>query len=761
MSILVNGLWNIGSGWIMDPAIVSTPSTLGFYVWGGNTNGQLGLGDLTNRSSPVQMGNLSNWTQISSASSTMAAIQSPGTLWMAGGNSFNTLGLGDTTQRSTFVQVGSNSNWTVIANGSSRMFGVQSPGTLWAWGSAYQGGLGNNTQYGQPNLANFPNGPDQILSWSTLFGATRASIGSFHACAVQSNGTLWGWGTNSYGQLANSNLGTILVNPTQIGTVSSWSQVACGYILTYAIQSNGTLWGCGYNGTLYTNLGINTATAVNVTSFIQIGAASNWTSITSSRTLTAGLQSPGTLWVWGCNSFGSLGLNTTPNHPVYTPIQIGTNSNWVSVASSRYGLAAVAADGSLWVCGSNSFGQLGINTLTTAVASSLIQVPGSLWTNVYYTLSSIAGIQTPGTLWAWGSNANGQLGLGDITNRSSPVQVGAVTTWTTATINQSILAIKSNGTLWGAGSFGLLGLGQFGDGTSNNLSTFVQVSASTNWTSVLNNPKTTGGALVGVQSDGSLLTAGSGAPYYVLGIPLANAVNTGWSTLPNPVSTGAYSNWSQISVGIAPGNYQLALQSDGSLWGWGYNVYGTMATSNYGFNFTPQKIGSSTWLQISAGIVHAAGIQSNHTLWLWGTNTAGQLGNNSITNSNFAQLSPLQLGSASNWAQVSCGYMYTLALQSNGTLWAWGNNTAGSLGLNTSTFFSSPVQVPGTWKSIYTNSYSVGATQTNGSLWVWGSNASGQLGLGDTTNRSSPVQLGTFSNWSSVQIATAAAGLLV
>ena len=114
--------------------------------------------------------------------------------------------------------------------------------------------------------------------------------------------------------------------------------------------------------------------------------------------------------------------------------------------------------------------------------------------------------------------------------------------------------------------------------------------------------------------------------------------------------------------------------------------------------------------------------------------------------------SPAQVGTATNWASVAAGTGHTVAVKTDGTLWAWGDNLSGQLGDGTTTDHSSPVQI-GTatnWASVAAGVGHTVAIKTDGTLWAWGGNLYGQLGDGTTTDRSSPVQVGTATNWASV-----------
>jgi alpha-tubulin suppressor-like RCC1 family protein len=160
----------------------------------------------------------------------------------------------------------------------------------------------------------------------------------------------------------------------------------------------------------------------------------------------------------------------------------------------------------------------------------------------------------------------------------------------------------------------------------------------------------------------------------------------------------------------------------------------------------------SAWVVAGSGYYHTVAAQSNGTLWAWGNNTYGQLGNNSTTNFS----SPVQVGtSLIGWSNISSivgGYYHTAVLLSNGTLWTWGYNLYGQLGTNNTTNRSVPTQVGGltSWTKIASGNYHIVAGQNNGTLWAWGLNSYGQLGTSNQTNYSSPVQVGTLNNWNLV-----------
>jgi len=142
-------------------------------------------------------------------------------------------------------------------------------------------------------------------------------------------------------------------------------------------------------------------------------------------------------------------------------------------------------------------------------------------------------------------------------------------------------------------------------------------------------------------------------------------------------------------------------------------------------------------------------IKTDGTLWSWGDNGSGQLGLGNLTNYS----SPVQVGALTNWSAVSGGASSTIAVKTDGTLWSWGDKSYGVLGLGNLISYSSPKQIGAltTWVTIASLVYATSAIKTDGTLWSWGRNNNfGQLGLGNLTNYSSPKQVGALTTWSKV-----------
>jgi len=224
----------------------------------------------------------------------------------------------------------------------------------------------------------------------------------------------------------------------------------------------------------------------------------------------------------------------------------------------------------------------------------------------------------------------------------------------------------------------------------------------------------------------------------------------------SPVSVvGGFTDWCQVSAG---GGHTAAVRTNGTLWAWGCNFSGRLGDGTVTDRSSPVSVvgGFTDWCQVSASGGfggHTAAVRNNGTLWAWGYNGNGQAGDGTTTTS---RLSPVSVvGGFTDWCQVSAGSFHTVAVRTNGTLWAWGFNGGGRLGDGTLTSRSSPVSVVGgftDWCQVSAGAGHTAAVRTNGTLWAWGCNFSGQLGDGTTTtSRLSPVSVvGGFTDWCQV-----------
>jgi alpha-tubulin suppressor-like RCC1 family protein len=344
--------------------------------------------------------------------------------------------------------------------------------TLWVWGQNNSGQLGDNTS-----------ATDRSTPVTTFAGGTnwkQVAGGSQHTAAIKTDGTLWTWGSNYAGQLGDNTTVNRSTPVTTFAGGTNWKQVAGGGYFTAAIKTDGTLWTWGLNN--FGQLGDNTTTQRNtpVTTF---AGGTNWKQVACGGYFTAAIKTDGTLWTWGNNYYGQLGNNTTTNRctPVTT---FAGGTNWKQVACGGYFTAAIKTDGTLWTWGQNTSGQLGNNTTTQRNTPVTTFAGGTNWKQVAGGLSHTSAIKTDGTLWTWGFNGSGQLGNNTIITRSTPVTTFAGgTNWKqVAGGSQHTAAIKTDGTLW---NWGFNGSGQLGDNTTiQRLTPVTTFAGGTNWKQV-------------------------------------------------------------------------------------------------------------------------------------------------------------------------------------------------------------------------------------------------------------------------------------
>jgi len=345
-------------------------------------------------------------------------------------------------------------------------------------------------------------------------------------------------------------------------------------------------WGNNPNGVL----GQNNTTQYS--SPIQIpGTWSKFTPSSSTTSSSHAVKDDGTLWGWGkSNSYGNIGDNTNISRS--SPTQI-PGTTWSDVCSGMYNTLAIKTDGSLWVWGYNNKGQLGLNQAEATKISSPTQIPGTTWRTIHAGRVCSFATKTDGTLWAMGSGSYGQTGQNNKTAYSSPVQIPG-TTWNSIGNGWfGCLASKTDGTLWswGYGKHGNLG---------HNESSFKCYSSPTQI------PGTT---------------------------------------------------WNQATMNFYT---SFATRTDGTLWSWGYNQAGDsgLLGQNQGgptvaSTSSPKQVPGTTWNKIEIGNQKMLATKTDGTLWTWGRNIYGSLGQNPGVS---YISSPTQIGSDTGWEYISNSY---------------------------------------------------------------------------------------------------------
>jgi gliding motility-associated-like protein len=364
-------------------------------------------------------------------------------------------------------------------------------------------------------------------------------VSLFTFSQLHAQNSVWTWGSNQAGQLGNGmrdyDLTDHRVNtaaPAPVTCYDDWLEISAGSTGVLAIRQDGTLWSWGNTHGLglmpqQLDFGGNASLPPGMAVAAQVGNGSDWTSISHKGNVSAAIYLNGTLWMWGANTVGELGNGTANSSPY--PAQVSAMPGFWTQVVAGFTTLALQSNGTLWTWGAGALRGVGVNQNVNAPTQAGTDTDWHVLADMVTGASHAAAIKTNGSLWTWGANAYGQLGLGANTGHLSPQQVGTATNWKSVSVGQDYtVAIKTDGTLW---AWGRNHQGQLGDGT--------------------------------------------------------NIDRTA------PVQIGAANNWKEVSGG---GSYTIAVKTDGTLWAWGSNLT-TMVYTN-----TPQQIGTSTeWSRVSAG----------------------------------------------------------------------------------------------------------------------------------------------------------------
>jgi len=254
---------------------IKTDGTL--WSWGFGNQGMLGLNNTTSYSSPKQIGLLTNWSKISGKGQFYAAIKTDGTLWAWGYNgNGSALGDGTAITRSSPVQIGALTNWLQISAGSYTMSAIKTDGTLWCWGNNNSGPVGDNTTINRSS-------PVQI---GALTNWLSVAAGVYHILAIKTNGTLWAWGYNNVQTQLGDGTAISRSSPVQIGALTNWASIGTAGYTSFAITTSGALYSWGRNSK--GQLGQNT-TSYSISSPVQVGSNTTWYSASGGNGFTLAL----------------------------------------------------------------------------------------------------------------------------------------------------------------------------------------------------------------------------------------------------------------------------------------------------------------------------------------------------------------------------------------------------------------------------------------------------------------------------------------
>lgn len=314
---------------------IKTDGTL--WAWGRNDFGQLGIGVKDASGSPdhepEQIGSDSDWKMVSTGVYHSLAIKNDGSLWAWGMDTYGELGVGVNTENYAPVQVGTDTDWETVDCGVHHTVAIKTDHSLWGWGTSMHLGQGLNFSIGN-YITDHPILLSMTSDWEKL------SAGNDYTLALKTDQSLWGWGNNAHSVLGHIGTSTndydYFIGPLSDG---SWKEIAAGFSASYAIKADGSLWSNGKGD--FGQLGLGTT--ADVSTFTRIGMANDWKSVHTADLAgfyVLALKNNQSLWSWGQNPIGTLGLGNALANPL-VPTQVGAALDWTHITAggvTAYGL---------------------------------------------------------------------------------------------------------------------------------------------------------------------------------------------------------------------------------------------------------------------------------------------------------------------------------------------------------------------------------------------------------------------------------------
>ncbi|KFI40469.1 regulator of chromosome condensation, RCC1 [Bifidobacterium actinocoloniiforme DSM 22766] len=674
---------------------------------------------------------------------------------------------------------------------------MDSNGDVWAWGAGNLGQLGNGSTNASNNLpvrVRVPNGVK----------FTSISVGLWHNLAIGTDGHTYAWGYNVYGQLGNDSFDNAL-EPQKVKTPGNvkFVSVSAGGTSSLAIGDDGNAYAWGFNNS--GQLGDGTITNRNTPT--PVNTSAKFASISMGGRHALAIGTDGKMYAWGDNSYGELGNGTpgtsqrTPiaieNAPKFNTVKAGGTDRW---GGSSYDFSlGIGKDGTTYAWGYNGAGQLGIGSTDDKSVPTPVNPPlkfSAMSPGAYHALA----LTNDGDAYGWGQNSSiiptfesaGNIGDGSRVDRHSPVAVqkpdNVSPDFKFVSISAGWSSSAAIGNDGNAYAWGTNTSGQLGDGTNTLRLQPVRVAK----------PKI---AVTSVSFDGinaGTITHDPATDLFHVNAPQHTSpgkiqVRVEW-TVNGQAQTAAvldYEYMASYSVSfdmagapVTPPAQQHVMDGQKASWptddlkwdghwfgGWELNGnaydFTQPVTNNitlkarwdsYTFTISPVKGPSTggahvtvtppafdaTLTQVSAGWYHSLGLGRDGKVYAWGRNDAGQLGDG--TTSNRTSPVAVHMPGGMKFTQVVAGPNDSFALAANGFLYAWGWNSKGQLGNGNTVDQSTPVIVPvpeGSTKytKIIPGREHTFAVTDTGVLYAWGGNDQGQLGIGTVYNSPTPVKV--------------------
>ena len=706
-----------------------------------------------------------SFTQISGGLGHLLALGSDGNLYSGGYNSSGQLGDGTTTTSSgtlrKVIMPADGTKFTRISAGFTYSLAIGSDGNIYSWGNNTYGQLGNGT-----NDNNFTPSKVSLPTWAPKF--TQISAGNGHSLALDSDGNLYSWGVNYFGQLGTGNNNAVQLTPSK-GSMpadgTKFTQISAGNYHSLALGSDGNLYSWGYNSKSQLGRSIS-GTADSTPRKVNLPAGvSRFTQVIAGGDHSLALGSDGNLYSWGDNTNGQLGRVTSGTQDG-TPGKVAMPAGVTITQASAPGMfsgdfsLALGSDGNLYSWGYNSASQLGRD-----ISGKFDGQPGMVDFPAKPTPTGVSFDGTAGTSLT--ANKDGTWSV--ITPPHAGGKTDVAVSWSRngqqpdahldyTYINPHTVTFDSDGgkptpdpqritegqqaarPTSSPAKDGFLFDGWFlkdAKGGSKVAYDFSQpvtadISLVAHWS-----PANTGGWSISPSKGNAM----GGQQTTITPPKLSRGIRF------NQISAGDYQagDLRSFSVGVA---------SDGNAYAWGSNEHGQLGQGST--SSTPQKTPARvplpdgvdsgfTYTQIAAGGAHVLAIGSDQTVYAWGANDQGQLGNGSQDTQNHSKPQPVKGadGQPFKAVQISAGTSDSAAIDTQGRVYTWGSEHSTYFTYSTSKPTPTLAKDPdGSSQGLHAVQVSVNysfimAMDADGNVYTWGYNNFGQFGNGTATGSTS------------------------
>jgi len=656
-------------------------------------------------------------------------------------------GSNSTSMNEPGFQAGSIFTYSSLASGQLDTCAILDNSSLYCWGSS----LGPDGGSSSTPVA---------VSLPSERAALSVTIGAFHACAILDNSSLYCWGNNEFGQLGIGSTTTDwspqFVN---LGSGRTAMAVVAGDHHTCAILDDNSLkcWGRNNNG----QLGIGGTTDYSSPQPVDLGSNQVAVAINLGQSHVCAIVDNGSLKCWGGGGNGQLGTGSSASYDTPQLVNLGSGRTAAAIAAGIYHTCAILDNASLYCWGSNSRGQLGIGGTTNSYSSPQFVNLGSSRTVVaveagnYHTCA----ILDNASLNCWGRNSHGQLGIGGSTaDRTTPQSVD---------LGAGRHMALSERDIDGDGVLNIFELGLGGSDPPDPRSIVMASSGRATTCAVMDDgallcwgslftsntsysvfplPREIG---LGDGASATYVSVGGGRvqPTICVVLDSGSLKCWGWNVngalgvgdtqnrgSPTEVNLGAGRTAVSVSVGV---EHTCAVLDDGSLKCWGWNGYGQVGDGSISTRLTPRTVNLGTGmtaLNVSTSFFHTCAILNDSSVKCWGANIDGSLGDG--TTEQRVTPTSVNLDAGRGALAISArSERHTCALLDNSSLACWGSNGDGQLGVQNSSNQPNPVYVEldvsdvpvGLATSLDSGDSHTCAVLASGALKCWGSNNMGQL----------------------------------